>query len=275
MLNRFQLKLLMLLFMLLDHIGSFIPNTPIWLNYIGRVVAPVFFYLLIDGYFYTRNKNNYAKRLFIASSVMTIGNIILSMLFPKDNQLLNLNSYIIILIFVLSLIANTYLLWKASSDDRNKILLHGTLLVLAPVFLSFISYNFIVLRNNIFLSMAFSIMLLIYIGDSKLYVFLILFLSLFTEASFLGPAMIYIFYIYKNNKKRLILYYTALSLLFAVGNISYQALFYENIQWMMVFAIPFFYSYSGKKGRDLRHLFYFFYPIHIWILYIIGYFWCK
>ncbi|GAA0726245.1 TraX family protein [Clostridium malenominatum] len=275
MLDRFQLKFLMLLFMLLDHIGSFIPNTPIWLNYIGRVVAPVFFYLLIDGYFYTRDKNNYARRLFIASSAMTIGNIILSMLFPKDNQFLNLNDYITIIIFILLLIANTYLLWKASSDNKNKILLHGAVLVLVPILLSFICYNFIVIRNNIFLSMAFSIMLLNYIGDSRIYVFLIVFLSLFTEASFLGPAMIYIFYIYKNNKKRLILYYTALSLLFAMGNISYQGLFYENIQWMMVFAIPFFYLYSGKKGRDLRYLFYFFYPIHIWILFIIGYFWGR
>ena len=275
MLDRFQLKLLMLLFMLLDHIGSFIPNTPIWLNYIGRVVAPMFFYLLIDGYFHTRNKNNYAKRLFLASSGMSIGNIILSILFPNKNQYLNSHNYVTIIFFILLLLVNTYLLWKTSYDNRNKVLLHGTILILLPALLSFISYNFIVLRNNIFLSMAFSIMLLNYMEDNKLYTFLILFLSLFTEASFLGPAMTYIFYMYKNDNKRLIFYYSALSLFFAMGKLSYQWLFYESIQWMMIFAIPFFYSYSGKKGRDFRYLFYFFYPIHIWILYIMGYLWSK
>ncbi|MEW9096770.1 MAG: TraX family protein [Clostridiaceae bacterium] len=280
MLNRFQLKLLMLFFMLLDHIGSFIPNTPIWLNYIGRVVAPVFFYLLIDGYFYTRNKNNYAKRLFIAAGIMVIGNTFFSILFPQGSELINFNTYIVFLVFIILLLIDTYFLWKSPEQNKDRMILSASIFAIIPIVLSVIFPDLKILKNNIFLSMAFCIMWLISMEENaiknsslgKFRTIVIFFLSLFTEASILGLAMTYIFYKYRENNKALIIYYCILSLFFGMGNLSYQGLFYENIQWMMIFSIPFFYIYNGKKGNDLKYLFYSFYPVHIWILYITSFF---
>ncbi len=37
------LKLTALICMLIDHIGEFIPQSPIWFRYIGRISAPLFF----------------------------------------------------------------------------------------------------------------------------------------------------------------------------------------------------------------------------------------
>ncbi|MDU5111608.1 MAG: TraX family protein [Clostridium sp.] len=51
---------------------------------------------------------------------------------------------------------------------------------------------------------------------------------------------------------------------------TYENLFLINYQWMMVFALPFMLIYNGKRGKGLKWLFYVFYPVHIFILFIIG-----
>jgi len=45
---------------------------------------------------------------------------------------------------------------------------------------------------------------------------------------------------------------------------------YINYQWMMIGALPFMFTYNKKKGRNAKYFFYFFYPIHIYILWLIG-----
>ncbi|EEK76555.1 TraX [Bacillus cereus R309803] len=49
----------------------------------------------------------------------------------------------------------------------------------------------------------------------------------------------------------------------------------ENYQWMMIFALPFLLLYNGERGYNktwAKYMFYVFYPVHIWMLYIIGQF---
>lgn len=38
-----MIKLIALVCMLIDHIGEFIPQSPLWFRYIGRLAAPLFF----------------------------------------------------------------------------------------------------------------------------------------------------------------------------------------------------------------------------------------
>ncbi|WP_230203571.1 TraX family protein [Bacillus massiliigorillae] len=43
----------------------------------------------------------------------------------------------------------------------------------------------------------------------------------------------------------------------------------------MVFAIPFILLYNGESGVNntfTKYMFYFFYPLHLWAIYTIGYF---
>lgn len=47
---------------------------------------------------------------------------------------------------------------------------------------------------------------------------------------------------------------------------------YSKYQWLMALVIPFYYLYNGNKGKQIKAFFYIFYPLHIWILYVIGYF---
>lgn len=51
-----------------------------------------------------------------------------------------------------------------------------------------------------------------------------------------------------------------------------------NNQWMMVFALPLFFLYSGERvvnNAFTKYMFYIFYPVHLWIIYTIGYFVSK
>lgn len=275
--NRFQLKLLMLLFMVIDHIGHFIPDTPIWFNYIGRVVAPVFFFLLVDGFFHTSNRYEYAKRLMVAAGIMTTGNSAVSLLSSMMEKTMTPFMYLISIVLIIVPAVVTLITYKASPYLGRRLLSTGMLLALTPL----LFYDFIGLTNNIFLPMALCIMMLNTIeygqmaenrASNTLTVIGIMLITSFTEGSLMTSFMVLIFYYFRQNRRMMIISYTVLSLLFALGDLSYQGLFVENYQWMMIFALPFFFAYNGKKGRDIKYLFYGFYPLHIWVLYILGFY---
>ena len=58
-LSSFNLKIIAIIFMTIDHIntslGRFL-HLPLWISLLGRFVAPLFVFFLVEGYFYTKNK---------------------------------------------------------------------------------------------------------------------------------------------------------------------------------------------------------------------------
>lgn len=73
----FTLKLFALFVMTLDHCYAFLNgadglSVPIWFGYLGRLAAPIFFFLLVEGYLHTHNKLYYALRLFAMAGVMAL-----------------------------------------------------------------------------------------------------------------------------------------------------------------------------------------------------------
>lgn len=39
-----------------------------------------------------------------------------------------------------------------------------------------------------------------------------------------------------------------------------------NYQWMMIAALPFMLLYDGRRGRPVKWLFYWFYPLHLAVI---------
>jgi len=61
--NRTHLKIIAILSMLIDHTGAILFPELIVLRMIGRLAFPIFAYLLVEGYFHTRDVKKYLIRL--------------------------------------------------------------------------------------------------------------------------------------------------------------------------------------------------------------------
>jgi hypothetical protein len=86
-LNAFQLKLLMALLMVLDHVRHIQGLVPPVLGavfiVVSRCVAPVFAYLVVEGVLHTGDLRRYCARLFLFAGITLGGNTALNLLFDS------------------------------------------------------------------------------------------------------------------------------------------------------------------------------------------------
>jgi len=229
--NAFQLKLIAMIFMVLDHVHQFLPGMPIWMNYVGRLVSPIFFYFVVEGFFHTRNRMRYAGRLFSWAAVMFCGSQWLTWCFPQSTPIHN-NIFLSLALAVVMMMGMEWAKW-----DRKGMYM-GIPLAVAAAAVAFF----------------------------------------YSEASLYGVSMTLVFYFCRGQKMRLAMVYGIVSLLLTIGlrmEITYEALFLHDAQWMMIFAIIPILMYNGERGPNTKfakYMFYLFYPVHIWILFIVGYF---
>lgn len=283
--DRFKLKVLMLIFMLLDHIASFFPGAPQWFHYVGRVVLPIFLYLLVEGYFKTSSRQNYLKRLLVAAEVMFLGDIIISIgtLKGVGNTILSYNEfkgmpYVILAGMIIGGGILVYITLKRKVITDKMACIATALIIMGSFGLNYAFHERVqLLTNNIFLSMVAAFILINglvgirvqgRVTVSFIKILVAFSLGILTESLILGPVFAFIFFKCFNNRRDMYLAIIVFSALFFPGASIEKLLAYP--QWMMVFSIPLIYFYNGKKGKDLRWLFYIFYPVHLWILFILS-----
>lgn len=68
----FSLHLMAMLFMLCDHLwGTIVPGND-WLTCIGRISFPIFAFMIVEGYFHTKNLKRYVCRLLLFAVISEI-----------------------------------------------------------------------------------------------------------------------------------------------------------------------------------------------------------
>lgn len=238
-LNGFQLKLIGLILMVLDHIYYFFSfkNIPIIFTWLGRIVAPIFVFTAVEGYHYTRSRGKYMLRLYIGFLFMNFGNSLMMAYLPRPDNLSISNNIFSTLFLIVLYISILEIIAKAKEEDNRFKKNLGIGLFITPILLDwiiFLNSKSLTFLNNVIPRISI------------------------TEGGIVFVLIGIIMYEFRDNRRKQLGIYSFLSLLF----VGYQRL--------MIFAIPLLFLYNGEKGRGMKYLFYVFYPLHIYLLYILS-----
>ena len=84
-------------------------------------------------------------------------------------------------------------------------------------------------------------------------------------------------YFLRKNPKRMSVGYClycamqlGVSMMMAVSLHDPGFLFFRMYQWMMIGSLPVMLCYNGQRGKGGGRFFYWFYPAHIWILFVLS-----
>lgn len=254
-LTGFQIKLIALFLMVFDHVHYFFAFTnkvPLWFTWIGRLAAPIFIFMVVEGFIHTRSRAKYMLRLYIGSLVMTFGNQLIARWFPRsDNVALMANIFGTLFLITVYLTIIDYLK-KAIKEGRVGSVVLGILALVMPIAL------------GIFMMMNIQM-------PGMIQAMFLLPTPIMVEG---GPVFIMLgimFYLTRDKKTLQLILYALVSIaLMPWQNFSLQGLFYGNFQWLMIGALPILAFYNGQRGRGMKYLFYTFYPLHIYFLYILS-----
>lgn len=280
--NTFQLKMVAVLFMLLDHIAYFFPDMPIIFHWLGRVSAPVFMYCLVIGMRHTRSKEKYLLRLYIASVGMSLFQMVSGVemnifrtLFVTACALYILEKksdgyfqryvwgYVIFQVFASGLCCY---LSAISSADTEQFCFYVLPAVLGCV---------ITLEGGL-LDVSLGVVLFFCVKNKKqtavLYSLYALIYAFLTESSITWRAVTVI-----SNHIPIFSDVVSEGMTFVLeGFVGIDpvgaggSLLFERYQWMMIFALPLFLVFNGEKGLRVKYSFYAFYPAHIIILWLLS-----
>lgn len=229
------LKLIAIITMTIDHLGYVVYSGQLsWMNYIGRIAFPIFAFQISEGYTHTKNLKKYFLRLILFAVISQIPYTLFKYCTSSD---VNLN---IIFTLILGLLSISIYDFFAKRGETSKI--------------NSFSYKLIGIMISILIS--------IFANTFKF------------DYGFYGVFLIFTFYLFRNNKHLRNIFVTILTFIYYLP--SLLALDF-NILVILLFLftiIPliFINMYNGQKGKNIKILFYIFYPVHLTILCLIALF---
>ena len=83
--STFILKIIALLAMTFDHVGTYLPSiSPPYFKMLGRLAGPIFLFCFANSMEYTTSRHKLLSRIYIASLITSIGNLIVIYYFKSD-----------------------------------------------------------------------------------------------------------------------------------------------------------------------------------------------
>lgn len=265
-LSGFSLKYLAMAFMVLDHIQYFFAYTgkvPLFFSMAGRMAAPLFLFCIIEGFTHTRDRKKYFMRIYLLSVLMgavqfsfyNIGHFLVRAdgFFPQNQMLASFSILLVIL--------------QGFDWCARKKWGRGLAAILIPAFFPFIVTALMMFFPNPVFN--FSLSLLAF--------------TLLPVHSFIidgGTATLIfgtVLYLFRKNRKAqaaafvvTCLIWDIARLLLMVPTLGLTDFFTVAYEWMEVFAVIPMLCYNGMRGEGSKRFFYWFYPVHVYVLYALS-----
>lgn len=242
----FGLKVIGILLMVVDHIHEmfYYVGVPTAFTMVGRVVAPIFLFLAVEGYHYTHSKIKYLRNLLIGFWITNVVEMMLQKWLPNPHIVLINSIFGTIFLAVLTMWIYEGLLHPRTNKKTFYYSILGLIFLILPAVMMF---SFIMSGNSLLAMVGVTIMnvvpTLATVEGGISFIILALF-----------------FHIFRKNRLLQIASLAVLSIItYMMG---------DHLQSLMVFSGLFMWFYNGEKGRKEKWFFYIFYPTHIAILYV-------
>ena len=280
--SNFILKIIALIFMTIDHVGVFLPSSPLQFTFrvLGKIALPIFIYTTLEGCKKTKDIKKYMLRLGVMSIFMYIAIVIAQLI------LYFTNGYLLVFQNIFFTLLNLVFIYYLFFVNKNK---NKRRMVILPILIFIGSYIFFLLRINGISEFISSIFV---DGLTTMY-------GLEAPIMFVG-ALLGI-YIYEeivrkrlNNDETLVNEFLCskkaqlsrniiMCLSIALVSLIMYSFTYENIpsftfgntcvyNTYFIICFPFILLYNGKRGfnnKIVNGAFYLYYPLHIGIIALI------
>ena len=280
--SNFILKIIALIFMTIDHVGVFLPSSPLQFTFrvLGKIALPIFIYTTLEGCKKTKDIKKYMLRLGVMSIFMYIAIVIAQLVLYFNN------GYLLVFQNIFFTLLNLVFVYYLFFVNKNK---NKRRMVILPILIFIGSYIFFLLRINRISEFISSIFV---DGLTTMY-------GLEAPIMFVG-ALLGI-YIYEeivrkrlNNDETLVNEFLCskkaqlsrniiMCLSIALVSLIMYSFTYENIpsftfgntcvyNTYFIICFPFILLYNGKRGfnnKIVNGAFYLYYPLHIGIIALI------
>lgn len=258
-----MLKIIAIVAMIIDHIGAYFritldENIYYIFRSIGRIVMPIFLYLLVQGFFHTSNIKKYIFRIFclatITQAAIFIMGIVNQLVFP--NYYTQVNEYIGILYsYTLSLILISMLEYKTIFKKFNNTV--NLIIRIIIIILIFVIYMNIKIEFDMripFMCMELYVIEKLFMDNEKK--------QLLTNRQF------------ENKKQEIMLKipYLILILISFVTSLDFSK-FHPGYKYAIIYSIIPIALYNGKLGRKskfIKVMFYAVFPLQHVIIYLLA-----
>ncbi|TCK97766.1 TraX protein [Natranaerovirga hydrolytica] len=105
------------------------------------------------------------------------------------------------------------------------------------------------------------------VGSLCVYMVMIIGLLLNVDYSIYGVLMIFVFYYFRYEYKKIVIYIGAINTIIALSSFSINMNLQSLIQLFAIVSLAVIALYNGQKGKQIQYFFYIFYPLHLMILY--------
>ena len=280
--SNFILKIIALIFMTIDHVGAFLPSSPLQFTFrvLGKIALPIFIYTTLEGCKKTKDIKKYMLRLGVMSIFMYIAIVIAQLVLYFNN------GYLLVFQNIFFTLLNLVFIYYLFFVNKNK---NKRRMVILPILIFIGSYIFFLLRINGISEFISSIFV---DGLTTMYAL---------EAPIMFVGALLGIYIYEeivrkrlNNDETLVNEFLCskkaqlsrniiMCLSIALVSLIMYSFTYENIpsftfgntciyNTYFIICFPFILLYNGKRGfnnKIVNGAFYLYYPLHIGIIALI------